>query len=219
MTLTIEAEKREILGNKLKDSRQDGKLPAVLYGRKEKSASLFIDSIKFDKIFKEAGESSVITVKTGDGDKSVLIHDVQFSPISGKPVHVDFYAIEKDKKVEVDISLVFVGESPAVRELGGILVKVLHEIKVEALPADLPSELEVDISKLKDFESQIHVKDLIVPATVTILNESDEVIALVETAREEEPEEETTPDLSSIEVEKKGKQEEESTETTTDTSE
>lgn len=218
MTLTIEAEKREILGNKLKDSRQDGKLPAVLYGRKEKSAALFIDSIKFDKIFKEAGESSVITVKTGDGAKSVLIHDVQFSPISGKPIHVDFYAIEKDKKVEVDISLVFVGESAAVRELGGILVKVLHEIKVEALPQDLPSEIEVDLSKLKDFESQIHVKDLTVPATVTILNESDEVIALVEAAREEEPEEETTPDLSSIEVEKKGKQEE-STETTTDTSE
>jgi large subunit ribosomal protein L25 len=121
-------------------------------------------------------------------------------------VHVDFYAIEKGKKITVDVPLTFVGEAPALK-LGGNLTKVLHEVEVEADPTKLPKEIIVDISTLVDYESQIHVRDLSVPAGVEIKDNGDDVVALVQQVKEES---ESTPvlDMSAVEVEKKGKAEE-----------
>jgi len=214
MTLMIKAEKREIKGKKLAEYRLAGKLPVVIYGPKEKPVNFFIDRAEFEKVFRQAGESTVITVETPDGKKDVLVHDVTYHHVADQIIHVDFYAIEKDKKVEVGIPLSFVGESPAVKGLGGNLVKVLHEITVSALPKDLPHELEVDITSLVDFDSQIQLKDIKLPVGVEAVGEVDEVVALVEVAREEEAEEEveTTPDFDAIKVEKKGKKEEEEVE-------
>ncbi len=210
MNLTLKAEKREIKGKKLAEHRASGKLPVVIYGRKEKPVNYFVDLAEFERVFRQAGESTVVVVDTPEGKKDVLVHDVAYHHLSEQPIHVDFYAIEKDKKVEVNIPLVFVGEAPAVKSLSGNLVKVMHEITVSALPKDLPHEIEIDISSLIDFDSQIQLKDIKVSSGVEIIGEEDEVVALVEAPREEEPEEEsTTPDLGSIEVEKKGKKEEE----------
>lgn len=210
MTLTIKAEKRDTLGKKLEASRLQGKLPVVIYGRKEASTSFFVDLSEFRRVFKEAGESTILKLDTTDGMKDVLIHDVQFHPVSGEPIHADFYAIEKGKKVEVHVPIVFTGEevAPAVKELGGNLVKVMHELEVEALPEDLPHEIVVDVTSLINFESQIHVKDISLPKGVTALAEPDEVVVLVEEVKEEEVVSEPI-DLASIEVEKKGKKEEE----------
>lgn len=206
MTLTLQAEKRDILGKKLAHKRSEGKLPVVIYGRKEKPASFFVDTKEFKKIFHEAGESTIVTLKTVDGDKSTLIHDIQFNVLTAEPIHVDFYVVEKDKKVEVNVPIVFIGESPAVKELSAVLLKVMHEVEIEALPTDLPHEISVDISVLKAIGDQIHVRDIKMPTGVASLSDLDEVVALVEEAREEEVEETVTPDLDSIEVEKKGKQ-------------
>lgn len=200
--------KKRADSDKLFALEKTGRMPAVFYGKKEKSTSISIARADFLKAWKQAGESSVVVLE-GDGlELESLIQDVDVHPVTGVPRHADFYVFEKGKKIEVSVPIEFVGVSPAVKDLGGILVKVLHELKVEALPRDLPHEIKIDISPLKDFESQILAKDLVLPATVTLMEKADEVVASVSQPKEE-PVEEAPVDLSSIEVEKKGKVEEE----------
>ena len=112
--------------------------------------------------------------------------------------------------MEADILLEFIGESPAMKELGGTLVKVLHELKIEVLPGDLPKDIKVDLSLLKTLESKIFIKDLILPSSAKAIDDVDEVVALIAVAEEEaEAEVSGAPDLADIEIEKKGKKEEE----------
>lgn len=207
--ITLSATKRDIYGKALTASRKGGLLPVVAYGRKEESASYFVALPDFKKVYRTAGESSVITLKTPAGDLDVLIHEVEKNPSTGEFIHVDFYAIEKGKVLQVSVPLVWEGDAPAVK-LGGIVVKVLHELEVEALPKDLPHEIVVDVSKLETLESQIMVKDLALPTGVKAIAEPDEVIAALTVAKEEE--EAPAMDISQIEVEKRGKQEEEGAE-------
>jgi len=207
--ITLSATKRDIYGKALTASRKGGLLPVVAYGRKEESASYFVALPDFKKVYRTAGESSVITLKTPAGDLDVLIHEVEKNPSTGEFIHVDFYVIEKGKVLQVSVPLVWEGDAPAVK-LGGIVVKVLHELEVEALPKDLPHEIVVDLSKLETLESQIMVKDLALPTGVKALAEPDEVIAALTVAKEEE--EAPAMDISQIEVEKRGKQEEEGAE-------
>jgi len=184
--LELQTEKREIFGKKLKPFRKQGKLPAVLYGPKEKSQPLFVSLKDFKKLWKEAGESTVIQLNLEKSRKEVLIQEVAVDPIKDEPVHVDFYAVQMDKPIQAAIALEFSGISPAVKNLGGVLVKVMHEIEVEALPKNLPHELVVEISKLEKFEDKILAKDIILPEGVKLIANPEEVIALVEEPREEE---------------------------------
>ena len=194
--------------DKLEKIRKEGLLPAVYYGRKEKSTSISLKETEFLKVWKEAGESSVIKLKAADGEHDALIHDVAVDPVSGKVLHADFYVVEKGKKVKVRVPLVFEGSAPAVKELGGTLVKVLHDVEIEAEPSALPHEIKLDIGGLINFESRIFAKDLEMPAGVTLIEDAEEVIALVTEAKEEV--EEAPVDISEIELsEKKGKKEEE----------
>lgn len=163
--------------------------------------------VDFIKVWKEAGETSVVTLKGEEGEHEALIHDIDFDPVTETPRHADFYVFEKGHKLEVDVPIEFEGVSPAVKDLGGILIKVLYEIKVEAMPKDLPREIKVDISSLVNFESQILASDLKLPAGVELKESPEEVVALVSEPKEEK--EEVPVDLSAIEVEKKGKKEEE----------
>lgn len=204
--LTLQVETRNKT-DKLDALREAGKVPAVFYGKKEASTPISIPKTDFLKVWKEAGESTVVTLKTPEGEKESLIHDVDIDPVTGAPRHADFYVFEKGHKVEINIPLEFVGVSSAVKNLGGILVKVLHELKVEAQPKDLPHVIEVDIAPLETFENQIHAKDIKLPSGVELKENPDEVIALVSAPREEKEEESAPIDLSSIEVEKKGKEE------------
>jgi large subunit ribosomal protein L25 len=204
--LTINATKKD--GNvDNAELREEGKIPAVFYGPKEDSTSVVIDEVELLKVYREAGESTVITVKEGSNDHEALIHEIQWDAVTQKPVHVDFYVIEKGKKIEVSIPLEFVGESKAETEDGGVLVKVMHELDIEAMPKDLPQHLEVDITPLVDFEAQIKAGDIKLPEGVELKVEADEVVALVQEPREEEEEPETEMDLDSIEVEGEKKEE------------
>ena len=207
MTIKLQVEKRSITGKKLKKLREEGKLPAVVYGAKEEATALTLDRRDFEKAYDTAGESSVIVLTGLDDDKEVLIHDMAFDQVRGGVMHVDFYAVEKGKAVTVPVPLVFVGEAPAIK-LGGSLTKALHEVEVTAKPADLPHEISVDVSVLENFGDHIRVSDLNVPANVKIENDLDETVAVVNEAKEEVVE--SAPiDMSAIEVEQKGKKEEE----------
>lgn len=205
MTFTIEVTKRE--GKAL-----PGQLPGVVYGPKQESVALSVDKKAFDKMFAEAGESSIINL-TGLGSSPIqaLVHDVAFNPTRGGVNHVDFYAIEKGKEITVDVPLNFIGEAPA-EKLGGVLTKALHEIEVTCAPADLPKEIDVDVSTLVTFEDHIRVGDLKLPKGVKVENDVEDTIAVVVPVEEEVEEPVTAPDMSSIEVEKKGKAEEASSE-------
>src|SRR5579872_1869532 len=132
--------KAEIRDQKSKPEaiRKAGKIPAVFYGKKEKSTPIVIKQTDFMKAWKEAGESTVVALETPEGVKESLIHEIDFDPISGSPRHADFYVFEKGHKVKVDVPIEFVGVSPAVKDMGGALVKVLHALKIEAMPKDLP---------------------------------------------------------------------------------
>jgi len=211
--LTLKAEQRDTK-TKPQDIRETGQIPAVFYGKKEASTPISIPKIDFLKVWKEAGESSVVTLEIGDLStglgvkKESLIQDVDLDPVTGSPRHADFYVFEKGHKVEVELSIEFVGVSSAIKELGGSLVKVLHEIKVEAMPKDLPHNIELDIGSLVQFGDQILAKDIVLPAGVELKENPEEVVATVAAPREEKEEETAPIDLSSIEVEKKGKEEE-----------
>jgi large subunit ribosomal protein L25 len=204
----IQAGPREKKEN-LAKMRQAGMIPGVFYGAKKSSVSVSISGKEFKKVWRQAGESSTVVVKTEAGDVDAIIHEVQTDPVTDEPIHVDFLAIDMTKKLKVKVPLEFTGVSEAVKAGLGNLVKVLHEVEVEALPKDLPHSLAADLSKLKTTEDNIFVSDIKLPPEVKIVGSIDEVVASIVLQREEKEEEAAPVDLSAIEVEKKGKKEEE----------
>lgn len=209
--ITLDAQKRDSSQN-IDLLRKEGKMPAVFYGKKTESTPITLVQKDFIKVWKQVGESGVVTIKTPTGSVDTLIHDIDIDPVSDMVRHVDFYVFEKGKKVEVDVPLEFVGVSPAVKDLSGNLMKSLHELKISADPQSIPHEIQIDISVLVDFDSRILAGDIKLPAGVTLIELPEEVVALVVRPREEKEEEAAPVDLSAIEVEKKGKKEEEGAE-------
>lgn len=205
MAITLKVEKRD-LKTDVAALRKAGKIPAVFYGKKEASTPISIASVDFVKAYKAAGESTVVILQGEGIEVESLIHDLDLHPVTGKPVHADFYVFEKGKKIKVDVPLEFVGVAPAIKELGGSLIKVLYDIEIEALPKDLPHKIEVDISSLVDFKSTIKAGDLKLPAGVVLAINPDDVIASAAEPKAEEEEVTAPVDLDAIEVEKKGKE-------------
>lgn len=206
MAVTLKVESRKERGKQLAKLREAGGLPAVVYGPKEESKALTINRIAFEKLFREEGESTIITLTGLDEDTEVLVHDIAFDPKKGGATHVDFYAIERGKELTTNVPLEFIGEPPAVK-LGGTLTKVLHEVEVTCRPSALPRHIVVDVSTLDDFEAAIHVSDLRAPEGVKIENDPEDTIALVQAVEEEVEEAPAEVDMDAIEVEHKGKEE------------
>ena len=206
MALQLKIESRNVFGKKLKSNRAEGKLPAVLYGKGIETTPLFVSLKDFKKIWKNAGESTIINLEEDGGKKpvSVLIHEVSVDPMKDEPLHADFYKVEMNKPIKAMIQLVFEGVSPAVKGLGAVLVKIMREVEIEALPKNLPHEIKVDISKLAELGNQIAVGDLEVGDGVKIISKKEEIVAIAE-APKEEKEEEAPITIADIEVEKKGK--------------
>ena len=206
--LVIKAKKRNE-GVNLNTLRKTGEIPAVFYGAGKTSTSISLSIVEFKKIWREAGESSTVKISLDDNNIDALIHEVQVHPVTEEPIHVDFLVIDINKKIRVKVPLEFIGISNAVKNGLGNLVKVLYEVEVEALPKDLPHNLEVDISKLETVEDQIFVSDIKLPTGVTIIANEHEVVVSIVLQVEEKEEVAPSIDLSAIEVEKKGKKEEE----------
>ena len=212
--LTLPTKIRHTLKRKTKTLKEKGLLPAVLYGPKIKPLSLELDYKGFEKIFKEAGGSSLIylEIEKEKEKPQVLIHDIQRDPLSDKILHVDFYQVPLTKEIEAKVHLVFEGECPAAKELGGTLVKNIAEIEVKSLPQNLPKEIKVDISQLKTFEDHIFISDLKLPAGVKILKDPREIVVLVTPpAKVEEelvkPIEEKVEEVEKVKVEEKEEEE------------
>jgi len=204
----IKASKRDA-SSKLGILRKSGKIPAVFYGAGKATTAITLSNIEFKKIWREAGESSAVKISMADAEIDSLIDEVQVDPVTDEPIHVDFLAIDMKKNIRVKVPLVFEGISNAVKSGIGNLVKVLHEIEVEALPKDLPHNLIVDISKLETLQDNIVVSDIKLPSGVVAITNAGDVVASVVMQVEEKEEVAPPVDLSAIEVEKKGKKEEE----------
>ena len=184
-------------------------IKAVVYGPAYPSTSIFINQKDFTKLYKEAGESSIVTLKGLDNDQDVLIHDIQRNVRNGDIVHVDFYAVKKGQKIKVGVPLVFIGVSEAVKTHGADLVKNIFEVEIEAEAADLPHEIEIDLSVLKEVDDNITVGEIKAPKGVKILDDEEVVIVTVSKHEEEKEEASTEIDMSAIGVsDAKGKKEE-----------
>lgn len=183
--IVLKTEARETNTRTAKSVIHAGKVPAELYGHNINNLHLSVDKIEFEKVLKKAGESTLIELVLPDNKtRNVLIQDVSRHYLTSQPIHVDFYEVKMTEKLKANVAIEFIGESHAVKALGGTLVKVVNEVEVECLPTDLPHLIEVDISVLKTFEDQILIKDLPVSEKVTILADSEEVVATVQPPRD-----------------------------------
>jgi len=183
--IELVAEKRTINGKRNKVLRAAGKVPAVVYGHGVKSEPLELDGKQVERIYRVAGGNKIVALKIGDGRaRNVLFHDVQHGGVRGEITHADFYVVRMDEMLKAEVPVHFTGESTAVFQQEGTLVKGLEMVEVECLPADLPEALEVDISVLDDFEKTITLSDLKVPAGVKLVEEDlSKVVAKVDPPR------------------------------------
>lgn len=215
----LEAKHRKVLGRKVKGLRKSGVIPAVLYGPKTKEPQcLEVNCEKFREVFKKSGESSLIKLKIDKEEKDVLVRDVQQDPMNGNFLHIDFYEVPMTEKITLTIPLKFIGESEAVKNLSGILVKNIFEIEIESLPKDIPSEVDVDITPLKTFEDAVKIRDINVPSGVKIMANPEEIVVLVSPPRTEEElkdleekVEEKVEEVQKVEKEKTAEEEGEAT--------
>ena len=184
---TLKAEKRKIEGRKVKSLRKSGLLPGNIYGKKVKSLSVQVDFKEFEKIYKEIGETGLLMLNVDSDEKPVLIHNLQVDPVSDMPIHVDFLQVDLKEKVEADIPVELSGESPAEKQAIGTVVQYINELKVEALPTDLPEKFEVDTTGLSEVDQSILVKDIKHDDNkIKIKSDLEAIVAKVEPPQKEE---------------------------------
>lgn len=185
--LNLNAKTREVTGNKVKILRGKGIIPAIVYGHGLSNKNIQLDYSDFQKLFDEAGENSLVELKIDKKEPIVvLIQDVQYDPLTGRTQHVDFHQIKAGEKIHAEIELEFIGESKAVKELGGILIKPHDKLEIKCLPKDLIHKVEVDISKLESFDDVVRIKDLGIPSNIEILDDLERTVALVAPPKKEE---------------------------------
>jgi large subunit ribosomal protein L25 len=211
--IVISASKRTVTGRQVNALRRQGLLPAVLYGAGIESTPIELDAHEATKALSVVGSSTLVSLNVGKDTHQVLVREIQRDVLRSDLLHVDFLKVAMDEKIRTDVPIELVGEAPAVRDLAGVLVSGLSEIEVEALPADLPDHLSVDLSALAEMDDTITVGDLILPEGVEVLTSEDELIASVVYQVEEVVEEEEVEELVFEEVEpeviERGKREEE----------
>lgn len=213
--LKLKGEKREVFGKKVKSLRKKDKIPAILYGPEIKNLPLTVEVGEFRKVFLKTRESALFELELDGKKYQVLVKEVQVDPLTDKIIHIDFYCPPKKETIELEVPIVFEGEAPAVKELGGVLVKEIQTIELRGLIKDLPKEIKVNLEKLKKFDDRILVKDLKIPPKVKILRDPKEIVALVTPPEKEEiveqvPEKESLPSEerpSEIQKEKKEQKE------------
>jgi large subunit ribosomal protein L25 len=171
--VTLDATVRNSNG---RHTRLAGQIPAIYYGKAQKNMELQMEYGKFRKVFENAGENTVIEMTVDGKMVPVLVKEIQYDPVSDRITHVDFIHVDMKKEVTATVKIVPVGVCPAVKNLGGILDLKKHEIKIKCLPKDLIHSIEVDVSGIADFHTSIHVKDLVVPAGIKVLDHADDTV-------------------------------------------
>lgn len=180
--ITLNADMRDVKVSP-NQIRSEGKIPAVVYGKGVTSTSVTVDARTFEAVYKDAGTSTIINL-VADKNYSVLVHEIARHPVTDVIAHIDFLAVPMDKEVEAHVALAFTGESAAAKA-GANIVKVMHGVTVKALPANLPHDIAVDMTKLVEIGAHIAVKDLVLPKGVTVVEAGDEIVVSAVAAQEE----------------------------------
>lgn len=167
--LKLSATKRNIVGRKTKKLRREGILPGNLYGKKIASCSLQVPEKDFVLVFSKAGETGLIELTLENKKHPVLIHHIQYHPVTNCPLHADFFQVDLKEKVATRVPLTIISEAPAVKDKIGTLLQLISEIEVEALPTDLPDKIEVNVDKLVAVDQSIKVAELVVGDKIKIL--------------------------------------------------
>ncbi len=172
----LAAQARTTLGRKVKKLRAEGLIPAHVFGHKITTTHVQVKSSDFSKVFEKVGETGIIDLTVDGKKKPVLVKNVQIHPVSGEPLHIDFYQVNLSEKVKVNVPLEITGEAPAVEKKIGLLLTPVSEIEIEALPADLPENIQVDISKLENIGDEIRIKDLKIDRSKIEIHTDEELI-------------------------------------------
>lgn len=202
----LSAKKRDLMGSKTKKLRKTGHIPAVVYGKSVDSLPITLESVQFNKIYKNAGETNLVYLKIEGEDKErpTLIKLVNLSPVKSDVVSVDFHQVSLKEKVSAQVPLEVVGQSEAIKTGLAILSQNIHEVEVECLPTDIPESFEVNIESLKEIGDHLKVSDLKVPSGVEINADMETVIvSLTEPQKEEEPLDTTITEVAVVDEENK----------------
>jgi large subunit ribosomal protein L25 len=199
----LAATSRELTGKKVSQLRSKGLIPACVYGGGATNKNLSIEYGVFEKMYRDAGESSLVDLSVdGGASVKVLVHDVQTDAMYGRMTHVDFRQVNMNEKLEAEVEISLIGESPAVKGIGAVLQQVLDSVTVYCLPGDLVSEIAVDLSVLKEFGDAVRVKDLVPPPGIEFHNGPEEVIVIANEPISEEDlkklDEAVTVDVSTV---------------------
>lgn len=220
--ITLNVKTRDKTGKKIsRKLNRKKKIPAVIYGKNFKNLNLIIDQKEFYDLGKQFSENSILTLQFPDQKKiKALIHDTQNNPVNDKTIHIDFLKIDPKRKVEATVPLKFIGESKAVKEENGILIRNINEVNVECLPTDIPEFIEADLTSLKNIDEHIKIQDLKIPENIELKDHhANDIVATAAVQKEEIIEEEKKPEEEEKEGEKstEGKEKEEETKATEET--
>ncbi len=180
----LRVDQRDVFGKKVKNLRKKGLIPAHIFGKKVETLHIVVKEQDFNKVFTEVGETGLINLKVSDEKvRPVLIRDVQYHPLTEKPLHIDFYQVNLTEKVKVVVPVVLTGEEPELVHSGeAVVIQPLNEIEVEALPGDLPEKIEADVSLLKEINDTVFVSNLQIPAGVEVLVDPEAVVIKLDKA-------------------------------------
>ena len=176
---SLPAEPRDLIGRKVKNLRKLGRVPATVYGKNVKSISISVQSSAFEKVYAVAGETGLVELSVGKDIRPVLVHTLQKDPVTSQLLHIEFHQVDLKEKVHAKVPLELIGDAPAIVGKIGVLLTLLDEVEVEALPMDLPEKLTVDVSKLARVNQEVKVSELNVPADVSVLTDQDQSVVRV----------------------------------------
>lgn len=165
--------------------RAEGAVPAVVYGPKQPATSIVVNAAELKRVWRAAGETTIISLTGAGAAKDTLVKDIQYHPVTSEIIHIDFYALEKGKKVEISVPLKFVGVAPAEKE-GCVIVKSLHEIEIEVDPSEMPHDLTIDLSTLVADGDHILASQVVLPKSAVLVTDPEEFVVSA-VAAEEEP--------------------------------
>jgi large subunit ribosomal protein L25 len=189
--MQLKASPRKPLGKRSRRMLREGKLPAIVYGHNTEATPITLDRLEFQKVFTKSGRTHLVDlVLDGDRTEKVLVREIQLHPRRPGPIHVDFYQVNLQEKIEVEVPVHLIGESAPVKQGDADVLQPLHAIRVECLPSDIPESFEVDITPLEEIDAELRVADLSVPKAVTLLVDADELVVKIVHKRELKVEEE-----------------------------
>jgi large subunit ribosomal protein L25 len=195
---------REPLGKRSRRLLREGKLPAIVYGHNTEATPITLDRLEFQKVFLKSGRTHLVDLAVDGRTEKVLVREIQTHPRRLGPIHVDFYQVNLQEKIEVDVPVHLVGESGPVKQGDADILQPMHSIRVECLPSDIPESFEVDITALEEIEAELRVADITVPKGVTVLDDPEELVVKIVHKRELKVEEEVPAAEAAVPAEGEG---------------